>query len=53
VPFKVVGNVVYHFKNGKWSVKQVCANHNNAVEAVGLLHAKGYGSQEKKKKKRR
>jgi len=52
MPYKVVDNIVYHFVNGKWEVKQVCRSHNNAVEAVQLLHMKGYGTHEKKKKRR-
>ena len=50
MPYKVVGDKVYHKKGGKWSVKQQCSSHKNAVKAVGLLHLKGYGSQENKKK---
>jgi hypothetical protein len=46
MPFKVIGNKVMHYKNGKWSIKQRCSSHANAVKAVGLLHMKGYGSQE-------
>ena len=43
MPYKVVGNSVYHKKGGKWSIKQVCSSHENAVKAVGLLHSKGFG----------
>ena len=47
MPYKVVGKNVMHYKDGKWSVKQHCSSHENAVKAVGLLHAKGYGSKGK------
>jgi len=57
MPYRVVGNRVMHKKGGKWSVKQTCSSHKNAVKAVALLHGKGYGDGElakaiKKKKKR-
>jgi len=32
---------------GRWTVKQVCDSHENAVKAVGLLYAKGYGKDKK------
>lgn len=43
MPYKVEKNKVMHKKGGKWSVKQVCTSHENAVKAVKLLHMKGYG----------
>lgn len=43
MPYKVVGKNVMHLKGGKWSVKQRCSSHENAVDAVKLLHMKGYG----------
>ena len=45
MPYKAEGSVVYHKKNGRWSVKQRCGSHKAAVKAVGLLHMKGYGSK--------
>jgi hypothetical protein len=47
MPYKVVRNKVMHQVGGKWSVKQTCSSHANAVKAVGLLHMKGYGSKGK------
>jgi len=44
MPYRVSGNKVLHKKAGKWSVKQTCSSHENAVKAVRLLHSKGYGS---------
>jgi hypothetical protein len=36
-----------HQVGGRWTVKQHCTSHDNAVAAVRLLHAKGYGSKGK------
>ena len=32
---------------GRWTVKQVCDSHENALAAVRLLHMKGYGGKGK------
>jgi len=47
MPYRVVGKKVMHEVGGKWSVKQTCTSHENALAAVRLLHAKGYGSKGK------
>jgi len=39
MPYKIVnGNEVWHKKDGKWSLKQKCSNHENAVKAMRLLY---------------
>jgi len=43
MPYKVVGNKVMHYKNGKWSVKQTASSHENAIKAVKLLHGIEHG----------
>lgn len=43
MPYKVSGNRVLHQKGGKWSVKQTCKSHNNAVAALKLLNMKEAG----------
>jgi hypothetical protein len=37
MPYKIVGNKVMHKKGGRWSVKQTCKSHANAIKALGLL----------------
>ncbi len=44
MPYKVSGNKVMHYKDGKWSVKQTCSSHANAVKALGLLQGLEHGS---------
>jgi hypothetical protein len=46
-PYKVDGKNVMHKTSSKWTVKQHCTSHDNAVKAVKLLHMKGYGSKGK------
>lgn len=43
MPYKIIGNAVYHFKNGKWSVKQRASSHANAVAAMKLLQGIEHG----------
>lgn len=43
MPYKIVGNVVMHKKKGKWSKKQRCGSHANAVAAVRLLRGVEHG----------
>ena len=43
MPYKIIGNTVYHMKDGKWSVKQHATSHANAVEAMRLLNAVEHG----------
>jgi hypothetical protein len=50
VPYKTVGNKVYHFKNGRWSVKQVTGSKGNAKKALRLLNAVEYGGWKPTKK---
>lgn len=44
MPYKIVGNKVMHKKGDKWSVKQTCSSHENAVEALGLLQGLEHGT---------
>jgi len=37
MPYKRVGNKIYHKKGGKWSVKQVCRSVAAAIKALRLL----------------
>ena len=43
MPYKVKGKAVYHLKGGKWSVKQQCTSHENAVKAMNLLQGVEHG----------
>jgi Zn/Cd-binding protein ZinT len=43
MPYKVSGSDLLHYKDGKWSVKQHCSSHANAVEAMQLLQMKEHG----------
>ena len=49
MPYKIEGNKVLHFKDGKWSVKQVCKSHANAVKALRLLQAVEHGRIKREK----
>ena len=55
MPYKVVGNAVYHKKGNKWSVKQRCRSNAAAKAAVRLLHGvdKGWRPTGKKRAKKR
>ncbi len=44
MPYKIKGNVIYHKKGGKWSIKQRCKSHKNALKALGLLEGLESGS---------
>jgi len=44
VPYKRKGNVIYHKKGGKWSVKQTCSSATAAKSALGLLYGLESGS---------
>lgn len=44
MPYKVEGNNLMHFKNGKWSVKQRATSHENAVKAMRLLEGLEHGT---------
>lgn len=39
MPYRIAsdGVTIEHKKGGKWSKKQTCKNHKNAVKALGLL----------------
>jgi len=39
-----------HFKNGKWSVKQVAKSHENAMKAMALLQGLEHGTIKRKKR---
>ena len=43
IPYKRVGNVVYHKKGGKWSVKQKTKSPANAQKTLNLLRGIGHG----------
>jgi len=47
MPYKVVGNKVYHKKGGRWKVKQTCESHKNAVKALRLLQGLEHGTIKK------
>jgi len=40
MPWKRVGNKVYHLSGGKWRVKQVCSSVENAKKTLLLLRMK-------------
>ena len=44
MPYKIQGKNILHKKGGKWSIKQRCKNHANAVKALGLLEGLESGS---------
>lgn len=50
MPYKVEGNKVMHEKNGKWSVKQTCKNHEAAMSAMRLLQGIDHGWKPDKQK---
>ena len=50
MPYKVIGNKVYHKKGGKWSVKQTCKSHSNAMAAMRLLRGVEGGEWKPRKK---
>lgn len=43
MPYKRDDNVVYHKKNGKWTIKQVANSSANARAALRLLRAVDHG----------
>ena len=43
MPYKVIGDKVYHLKDGKWVLKQTAKNHQNAKETVSLLYGIEHG----------
>lgn len=43
MPYKVEGKKVLHKVGDKWTVKQNCSSHENAIKAVAILHMKGFG----------
>jgi len=49
MPYKIIGNKVMHKKGGKWTVKQTCKSHANAVKAVRLLQGIEHGMKPRKK----
>jgi Zn/Cd-binding protein ZinT len=48
MPYKVQGKNLMHFKQGRWTVKQVCKSHDNAIGAMKLLQMKEHGVPTKK-----
>ncbi len=51
MPYKREGNVIYHKKSGKWSVKQRCGSAQNAKAALRLLYGIESGMKPYKHKK--
>jgi len=47
MPYKRVGNIIYHYKNGKWSVKQTCSSAEKAKAALRLLQGLEHGTIKK------
>lgn len=43
MPYKLQGNNVLHFKNGKWTVKQKAKSKLSAMKAIRLLNAIDHG----------
>ena len=43
MPYKIKGKEVWHFKHGKWSIKQVAKSHANAIKTVHLLQGFEHG----------
>ena len=43
MPYKVVGDTVYHKKSGVWKVKQQCGSHTKAKKAENLLRGVEHG----------
>jgi len=37
MPYKRIGNRIYHFKNNRWKVKQVCTTVPKAKTALRIL----------------
>jgi len=48
MPYKIKGSKILHKKGGKWSVKQTCKSHENAVRALGLLQGLESGTIKRK-----
>jgi hypothetical protein len=53
IPYKLVGNTIYHFKGGKWSPKQKATSAKNAKSALALLRGVEHGWHPTGKKRRR
>lgn len=51
MPYKRKGKVVYHYKGGKWRVKQVCKSEAAAKAAIRLLYGVEHGMVPRKRKK--
>ena len=51
MPYKIVGNKVYHHKDGKWSIKQTATSQENAIKIVKLLRGLEHGTIKEPKKK--
>ncbi len=44
MPYKRIGRLIYHLKNGKWSLKQEASSVENAKKAFALLEGLAHGS---------
>jgi len=53
MPYKRKGSVVYHQKNGKWSIKQRTSSPANAKKAMNLLRGVEHGWKPTGKKARK
>lgn len=47
MPYKIIGNSVYHLKGGKWKRKQTCGSSAAAKKAISLLRGLESGSIKK------
>jgi hypothetical protein len=50
MPYKVKGKNVYHFKHGRWLLKEKTRSHRNAIRAEHLLYGIEHGWKPSKKR---
>ncbi len=53
MPYEIRGNNIYHYKNGKWSVKQRSTSKANAKKAMRLLQGVEHGWVPKSRTKKK
>lgn len=51
MPYKRKGNIIYHKKGNKWTVKQKCRSVKNAKKAIRLLRGIKHGWKPGSKKR--
>jgi len=49
MPYKVIGKKIYHYKEGKWSLKQTATSHDKAIKSMRLLYGIEHGMKVRKK----